>query len=173
MSESKQSLEDDLIGSTWVNKVNANLFIQVTSIRMSINETTVYYKIEPLNKIHQLDMHQFLEQFRRTDNAKCPSTFFGIDWACDDSVDHSVVQYLKINTVSHHYYVTYDFNRGGKRGYSKGSIYMCFDSISEFSVFDAEKIIKRALKKKRVRHKAVIVNNWIGISKDQFNRMFS
>ena len=32
---------------------------------------------------------------------------------------------------------------------------------------------KQDLKKKRIRHKAVIVSNWIGISKNQFNRVFS
>lgn len=170
MSESKQSLEDGLIGSTWVNKVNGALFIEVTSVQMKVNETIVYYKIIPFNKSHQLDMHRFLEQFRRTDDTKRPSSFFGIDWARPERGEQSRCQYSQVSGGSHYYYVTYDFNRGGKQGYGKGSIYMCFDSISEFSVFDAEKIIKRALKKEGVRHKAVIVSNWIGISEDQFNK---
>lgn len=172
MSESKQIKDDGLIGSTWVSKANGNIFIEIVSIQMSFAATTVHYTKDPLSKIHQLDMHRFLEQFTRI-NTKCPDFFFGVDMAATNATDTPERSELKPikPSGSHYYYVTYDFKRGGKRGYGKGSIFMCFDSVSEFCVFDAEKVIKQALKKQRVRHRSIIISNWTRVSKSQFDRV--
>ena len=75
-----------------------------------------------------------------------------------------------IRSESHYYYVTYDLKRYGRKGFSKGRVFVCFDSQSKFSVLETEKIIKHMLKEQKVKHKDLVVSNWKAVSKDEFDR---
>lgn len=117
----------------------------------------------------------FLKNFQKLDENDCQNNnlseynHIGTDMNRLNETNKDIFNKLERGSDYNYYYVTYDYQKMGRRGYGKGSIVLGFSKRDYFSIRQAEKIIGNALKKFRIRNKGIVISNWIEISKEHFD----
>lgn len=117
----------------------------------------------------------FLKNFQKLDESDCQNNnlseynHIGTDMNRLNETNKDIFNKLERGSDYNYYYVTYDYQKTGRRGYGKGSIVLGFSKRDYFSIRQAEKIISNALKEFRIRNKGIVISNWIEISKEHFD----